>query len=101
METPIGQVKEAGEATAQASSAFMDYLGAHWHQLLFLLILVAFVAYAFSYMRKRFAIVREFLVFLKERKLWWLTPIVVVFLLLALLIVTMEGSAILPFLYPL
>ncbi|KPL09376.1 hypothetical protein AMJ85_06730 [candidate division BRC1 bacterium SM23_51] len=101
METPIGQVKEAGEATAQASNTFMDYLGAHWHQLLFLLILVAFVAYAFSYMRKRFPIVREFLVFLKERKLWWLTPIVVVFLLLALLIVTMEGSAILPFLYPL
>lgn len=101
MEATTGQVEEAAVETAQAGSAFMNYLSTNWYRLWILVILLAFVAYVVFYMRKRFPIVREFMVFLRERRLWWLTPIVIVFLLLALIIVTMEGSPLLPFLYPL
>jgi hypothetical protein len=62
---------------------------------------IVFLIYAFLYLRKRFSIVREFAVFLMERKLWWMMPIVIVFLLLAAIIVTMESSVLFPFLYPL
>ncbi len=37
--------------------------------------------------------------FLKIRKKWWLTPIIVALLLLGLLLVTAEGSAVGPFVY--
>jgi hypothetical protein len=46
-------------------------------------------------------IVREFWDFLKVRKKWWLGPIVVMLLLLGLLIVFTEGSALAPFIYAL
>ncbi len=46
-------------------------------------------------------LVREFWLFLKVRKKWWLAPIVVVMGLLGLLIVFTEGSAIAPFIYTL
>ena len=49
----------------------------------------------------KFGIVKEFWFFLKERKLWWITPIVLVLLLLGLLIVLTEGSAVAPFIYTL
>lgn len=39
--------------------------------------------------------------FLKVRKKWWLTPIVLFMLLLGLLIVLTEGSAVAPFVYTL
>lgn len=39
--------------------------------------------------------------FLKVRKKWWLTPIFVVLLLLGLLIVLTQGSALAPFIYTL
>ena len=39
--------------------------------------------------------------FLRTRKKWWLTPIVVFMLLLSLLIVLSEGSAVAPFIYAL
>lgn len=39
--------------------------------------------------------------FLRVRKKWWLTPIVVFLLLLSLLIVVTEGSALAPFIYTL
>ena len=39
--------------------------------------------------------------FLKVRKKWWLTPIVVFLLLLSLLIVLTQGSAVAPFIYTL
>jgi len=39
--------------------------------------------------------------FLKERKKFWLLPIVLVLLLLGLLLVLTEGSAIAPFIYTL
>ena len=39
--------------------------------------------------------------FLNTRKKWWLTPIVVFLVLLSLLIVLAEGSAVAPFIYAL
>lgn len=44
-------------------------------------------------------LVAEFLEFLVESKAWWLTPIIVVLLLVGLLIV-LSGSVIAPFIYP-
>ena len=46
-------------------------------------------------------IIVEFWMFLKERKKWWLVPIVVFLLLLGVLIVLTEGSALAPFIYAL
>ena len=39
--------------------------------------------------------------FLKVRKKWWLTPIILFLLLLGLLLVVTQGSALAPFLYTL
>ncbi len=49
----------------------------------------------------KLAVIREFWQFLKERKVWWLTPIIIVLLLLSFLIVLTEGSALAPFIYAL
>lgn len=45
--------------------------------------------------------VAEFWAFMKVRKKWWLGPIVALLLLLGLLIVFTEGSALAPFIYTL
>ena len=45
-------------------------------------------------------ILGEFLLFLATNKKWWLTPIVLVLLLVAILVV-LSGSAVAPFIYPL
>ncbi|MFQ5847550.1 MAG: DUF5989 family protein [Candidatus Methylomirabilales bacterium] len=47
------------------------------------------------------ALIREFWLFLKVRKKWWLAPIVLVLGLLGLLIVATQGSALAPFIYTL
>ena len=47
----------------------------------------------------RLSILREFWDFLNVRKKWWLGPIVLVLLLLSLLIVLTQGSAVAPFIY--
>jgi hypothetical protein len=47
------------------------------------------------------SIIAEFWQFLKVRKKWWLTPIIVFLVLLGVLIVLTEGSAIAPFIYAL
>ena len=49
----------------------------------------------------KFAVLKEFWDFLKVRKKWWLTPIIVIFLLLGALILLTESSAIAPFIYTL
>jgi hypothetical protein len=46
-------------------------------------------------------IVGEFLAFLRVRKKYWLAPIVVVLVMLSLLIVFTQGSALAPFIYAL
>lgn len=49
----------------------------------------------------KFGIVKEFFRFLGKRKKWWLMPIVIFLLLLGLLLVFAQGSAIAPFVYTL
>lgn len=44
-------------------------------------------------------LIREFVEFLLESKAWWLTPIIVVLLLVGLL-VALSGSVVAPFIYP-
>ena len=46
-------------------------------------------------------VLKEFWRFLMERKKWWLAPIMIVLLLLGLLIIFAETSALAPFIYTL
>lgn len=68
-------------------------------------ILAAFLAavgysiYALYRYRERVEILKEFFEFLKERKLWWIMPIVAVLLLLGVLIVAFETGAISSMIY--
>jgi len=50
---------------------------------------------------KKWIILKEFWDFLNARKKWWLTPIVLVLLLLGALIIFAQGSAVAPFIYTL
>ncbi len=49
--------------------------------------------------RSRFELLRELWAFLRERKKWWLMPIIVLLVLLGVLIILSESSAIAPFIY--
>ena len=49
----------------------------------------------------KLSILKEFWVFLRVRKRWWLLPIVILLLLLGALIVFTESSAVAPFIYAL
>lgn len=49
----------------------------------------------------KLSIIKEFWGFLRERKKWWLGPIVIFLMLLGALIVFTEGSALAPFIYAL
>jgi len=49
----------------------------------------------------KLSILSEFWGFLKVRKKWWLAPIVFMMLILSLLIVMSQGSAVAPFIYTL
>jgi len=49
----------------------------------------------------KISVLVEFWDFLKNRKKWWLGPIVFILLLMSLLIVLTEGSAVAPFVYTL
>lgn len=44
-------------------------------------------------------LVREFWLFMRERKKWWLMPIVIVMVLVGMLLVFAQGSALAPFIY--
>ena len=50
---------------------------------------------------RRVGIMRELLGFLWAQKLWWLTPMVVVLLILGILLIFAQSSAIAPFIYTL
>jgi len=52
-------------------------------------------------MMSRFSIIREFFDFLRERKKWWIAPIVLFLLVLGGLLVFAKGSALAPFIYSL
>ncbi|MBN2121095.1 MAG: hypothetical protein JW734_08620 [Candidatus Omnitrophica bacterium] len=47
------------------------------------------------------SIIKELLSFLWQNKLWWMIPIIIVFLLLGLLIWFAQSSAVVPFIYTL
>lgn len=47
------------------------------------------------------SLVREFFLFIKHEKKWWLVPLVAVLLLVGALIVFAGSSPLAPFLYPL
>ena len=47
----------------------------------------------------KLSIISEFWGFMRARKKWWLGPIVLVMLMLSLLIVLTQGSALAPFIY--
>ena len=49
----------------------------------------------------KLGILKELWQFMKERKKWWLGPIVAMLLLLALVLVFTQGSALAPFIYTL
>jgi hypothetical protein len=49
----------------------------------------------------KLSIIRELWDFMKVRKKWWLGPIVFMLLLLGLLLVFTQGSALAPFIYTL
>ena len=49
----------------------------------------------------KLSILIEFWEFLRVRKKWWLTPIIIILLLLGTLFILTEGSALAPFIYAL
>ena len=49
----------------------------------------------------KLSILREFWVFLKIRKKWWMTPIAVILVLLGALVIFGQSSALAPFVYTL
>ncbi len=48
---------------------------------------------------RKFTLLKEFWIFIKERKIWWMTPIVLILALLGVFIVLTEKSVVLPFIY--
>jgi len=51
--------------------------------------------------KQRSSIIKELFAFLWQAKLWWLIPMIIIFLIFGLLIIFTEGSALAPFLYTL
>ena len=49
----------------------------------------------------KLAVLRDFWDFLRVRKKWWLAPIMVALLLIGVLLVVTESSALAPFIYAL
>jgi len=49
----------------------------------------------------KLGVIKEFWEFLKVRKKWWLMPIIIFLLVLGILIVFTESSALAPFVYTL
>lgn len=45
--------------------------------------------------------IKDFFLFLKERKKWWLVPLILIFVILGCLIFLTNGSALAPFIYSL
>ena len=52
-------------------------------------------------MSGRASIMGEFIVFLWERKLWWMIPMVTVLLLFGTVMILAQGTALSPFIYTL
>ncbi len=46
-----------------------------------------------------FALLRETWLFIRERKKWWLLPLIILLVLLGSLLVFVQGSVLAPFIY--
>jgi hypothetical protein len=46
-----------------------------------------------------FSLLGEFWAFMRMQKKWWLAPLIVILILMGILIILTEGSAIAPFIY--
>ncbi len=49
----------------------------------------------------KLSIIKEFWDFIKERKKYWLAPIIIILLFLSILIIFAQSSAVTPFIYTL
>ena len=49
----------------------------------------------------RFEFLRELWVFMKSRKLYWLAPLILIFMIFGLLLIFSETSVVAPFIYTL
>ncbi len=50
-------------------------------------------------MSHRFGMVGELWAFMRERKKWWLLPVIVVLLMVGMLLALAQGSVLAPFIY--
>jgi hypothetical protein len=69
-----------------------------------LIVLIALglsLVYSAWKMRGRVEILGEFFQFLRERKLWWIAPLIIVFILAGLFVAVTAGSPLAAFLYAL
>jgi hypothetical protein len=64
-------------------------------------ILLFILIYGAWKLRDRFEILGEFITFLRERKLWWMIPLFIVFALAGLFVVITSQSAVGAFIYTL
>lgn len=69
-------------------------------KLIGVVVLVGLIWLAYK-QRDKFGIFGEFYSFMKVRKKWWLAPILLLLVMLSVLIVLTEGSALAPFIYTL
>jgi hypothetical protein len=51
--------------------------------------------------KSNLSIIRELLAFLWQNKLWWMIPMVVIFILLGFFIIFTQSAAVVPFIYTL
>ena len=65
-----------------------------------LAVLALFLGFAFWFVVRQGTLLREFWLFLKAEKAWWLAPIVLVLLLVGVLLVAGNVAPWLPFIYP-
>jgi len=70
-----------------------------WIPLIVFLAMVAGIVWWAVRNRDRIAILKEFFEFLRERKLWWISPIIIVLVLLGILIVAFETGALSSIMY--
>ena len=79
----------------------LNFILKYGFRIALLLIVLGIPVYFVIHFKERVAIIGEFMQFLKERKMLWMTPIILVFLLLTILVVVAEKSVILPYIYAL
>ncbi len=71
----------------------------HLWPLLLLIFIVGPIVYFFVKYRDRAEILGEFWEFLRHRKLWWMTPIAIVMILLAVFVAATSSGSVFAVLY--